>query len=63
MAGFLIFIGIIWLVSQLAKEQSWNTNAYQNKEYDVTKAFNDACVKRVSNSEFKKNYKSGKYSK
>lgn len=63
MALFLIFIGIIWLVYQLAKEQSWNTNAYQNKEYDVTKAFNDACVKRVSNNEFKKNYKNGKYGK
>lgn len=63
MAGILIFIGIIWLVYKLAEEQSWNTNAYQNKEYDVTKAFNDACVKRVSNSEFKRNYKSGKYSK
>ncbi len=63
MVWFLIIIGIIWLICQICKEASWNTNAYNNKEYDVTKAFNDACVKRVSNSEFKKNYKSGKYSK
>lgn len=63
MSGLLIVLGIIWLVWQVIKEHSWNTNAYQDKEYDVTKAFNDACVKGVSNSEFKKNYKSGKYSK
>ena len=63
MAGALLIIGTIWLVYHLVEEASWNTNAYQNKEYDVTKAFNDTCVKRVSKSEFKKNYKSGKYSK
>ena len=63
MAGALFIIGIIWLVYHLVEEASWNTNAYQNKEYDVTKAFNDACVKRVSKSEFERNYKSGKYSK
>ena len=63
MAGVLIIVGIIWLVYHLIEEASWNTNAYHNKEYDVTKAFNDACVKRVSKSEFKGNYKSGKYSK
>lgn len=63
MAGLLLFIGIIWLIWKVAEESSWNTNAYDNKDYDVTKAFNDACVKRVSNSEFKKNYKCGKYSK
>lgn len=63
MAGVLIIVGIIWLVYHLVEEASWNTNAYNNKEYDVTKAFNDACVKRVSKSEFKRNYKSGKYSK
>lgn len=63
MIGFFIFIGIIWLVCKLAEEQSWNTNAYDNKEYDVTKAFQDACVNRVSNREFKRNYRNGKYSK
>ncbi len=63
MAGALLIIGIIWLVYHLVEEASWNTSAYQNKEYDVTKAFDDACVKRVSKSEFKKNYKRGKYSK
>lgn len=62
MAGLLI-IGIIWLIYHLVEEASWNTNAYDGKEYDVTKAFNDACVKRISKSEFKRNYKSGKYSK
>jgi len=59
----LLIIGVVWLVYQLIKEQSWKTNVYKNNEYDVTKAFNDACIKRVSNSEFKKNYKNGKYSK
>lgn len=63
MSGLLIVIGIIWLVWQIGKEVSWNTHAYDNKEFDVDKAFNDACVKRISNSEFKKNYKNGKYSK
>ena len=63
MAGALIVLGIVWLIWKLLEEASWNTNAYDGKEYDVSKAFNDACVKRVSNSEFKKNYKSGKYSK
>lgn len=62
MTGLLI-IGIIWLIYHLVEEASWNTNAYDGKEYDVTKAFNDACVKRISKSEFKRNYKSGKYSK
>lgn len=63
MAGLLIVIGIFWLVWKLADEASWNTKAYDTKEYDVTKEFNDVCVKRVSKSEFKKNYKNGKYSK
>lgn len=63
MSGLLIVFGILWLVWQIVKECSWKTDVYENKEYDVTKAFNDACVKRVSNSEFKRNYKSGKYSK
>lgn len=63
MAGALLLIGIIWLVYHLVEEASWNTNAYDGKEYDVTKAFSDACVKRISKSEFKRNYKSGKYSK
>lgn len=63
MSGLLIVIGIIWLVWQIGKEVSWNTHTYDNKEFDVDKAFNDACVKRISNSEFKKNYKNGKYSK
>ena len=63
MAGVLIVLGIVWLVWKLAEETSWHTNAYNNKEYDVTKAFNDACVNRVSKSEFKRNYRNGKYSK
>lgn len=36
MAGALLFIGIIWLVYHLVEEASWNTNAYDGKEYDVT---------------------------
>ena len=63
MAGLLVLIGVIWFIWKIAEEASWNTHAYDNKGYDVSKAFNDACVKRVSKSEFKKNYKSGKYSK
>ena len=63
MAGALLFIGIIWLVYHLVEEASWNTNAYDGKEYDVNKAFNDACVKRISKSEFKRNYRNGKYVK
>ena len=62
-AGLLILFGVIWLVWHLCEEASWNTNVYDNKGYDVSKAFNDACVKRVSKSEFKMNYKSGKYVK
>ncbi len=63
MSGFFIFIGVIWLVVKIIDEASWNTNAYQNKEYDVNKAFQDACVKRISKSEFKRNYRNGKYCK
>lgn len=63
MDGILIIIGIIWLVCKLIDDAGWHTNAYENKEYDVTKAFQDACVNRVSKSEFKRNYRNGKYSK
>jgi len=63
MSGCLIFIGVIWLIYNLVEETSWNTNAYKNKEYDVNKAFYDACVKGISKSEFRRNYKRGKYSK
>ncbi len=63
MGWILIIVGVIWLVCKLAEEASWNTHAYDNKEYDVNKAFQDACVKRISKSEFKRNYKNGKYSK
>ena len=63
MAGGLLFIGIIWLVIHLINAASWHSNAYQNKEYDVTKAFQDACVKGISTSEFKRNYRNGKYGK
>lgn len=63
MGWLLIATGVVWLIWKLADEASWNTNAYDGKEYDVNKAFNDACVKRVSKSEFKQNYKNGKYSK
>lgn len=63
MDGILIVVGVMWLLYYIIKELSWRTNAYNNKKYDVSKAFDDACVKRISNSEFKRNYKSGKYSK
>lgn len=63
MSNFLILFGVLWLIYKICEESSWNTNAYENKEYDVTKAFEDACCKRISNREFKRNYKNGKYSK
>lgn len=67
MGAALIIIGVIWLIWQLAKEKSWDTNAYDGKELDVQKMFYDTNVKmtlgQMSKSEFKKNYKSGKYSK
>lgn len=62
MSGLLIF-GIIWLFYHLIEDASWNTNAYNNAGYDVEKAFQDACVRRVSKSEFKHNYRNGKYRK
>lgn len=63
MSGLLIVLGIVWLIIKLIDDAGWNTNAYDNKEYDVHKAFEDACCKRISKSEFKKNYRNGKYSK
>ena len=63
MSVFLIFVGVLWLIHYICSDSSWNTNVYENKEYDVTKAFQDACCNRVSNREFKRNYKSEKYSK
>lgn len=67
MAGLLLFIGIIWLVYHLAEEASWKTNAYDGKELDVQKMFYDTNVKmtlgQMSKSEFKRNYRNGKYIK
>lgn len=63
MEWFGFIVGVIWLVYHLADDASWNTNAYEDKEYDVTKAFNDVCCKGISNREFKRNYKNGKYVK
>lgn len=63
MAGVYIIIGVVWLVIKLADEASWSTNAYKNREYDVSKAFQDACVNGVSKREFKRNYRNGKYCK
>lgn len=37
MSGLLIVIGLIWLVYQIAKEKSWDTNAYDGKELDVAR--------------------------
>lgn len=67
MSGALLLIGIIWLVYHLVEEASWHTNAYDGKELDVEKMFRDTNVKmtlgQMSKSEFKRNYKSGKYRK
>lgn len=67
MVGFLIVVGIIWLVYHLIENASWKTNAYDGKQLDVQKMFYDTNVKmtlgQMSKSEFKKNYKDGKYSK
>lgn len=67
MGGILIIIGIIWLVYQIAKEKSWNTNAYDGKELDVYQMFVDTNVNKtlgkMSDAEIKRKYKSGGYSK
>ena len=62
-ATVLIVLGVVWLIIQLAKDASWNTNAFNGKSYDVDAAFRDACCKRISTSEFKRNRRNGKYSK
>ena len=63
MGWFLIIIGAIWLVYKLCEEASWNTNAYNGKEYDNWKAWEDLCCNGISTSEFKKNHRNGKYIK
>ena len=67
MVGFLIGLGLIWLVCQFVQEASWNTNAYDGKELDIQKMFYDTNVKmtlgEMSKSEFKRNYRNGKYVK
>ena len=67
MSVLLIIIGVIWLIYHLVEEASWNTNAYDGKELDVQKMFYDTNVKmtlgQMNKSEFKKNYKNGRYSK
>ena len=67
MSGLLIVIGLIWLVYQIAKEKSWDTNAYDGKELDVNKMFIDTNVNktlgRMSDADIKRKYKNGGYVK
>ena len=67
MGGLLIIIGLIWLVYQIAKEKSWDTNAYDGKELDVHQMFIDTNVnktlRRMSDADIKRKYKSGGYVK
>lgn len=67
MGGALIILGIIWLVYQIAKEKSWETNAYDGKELDVHQMFVDTNVNmtlgKMSKSDVKRKYKSGGYAK
>lgn len=67
MSWLLIIIGVIWLVSHLIEENSWNTNAYDGQHLDIEKMFYDTNVRmtlgQMSKSEFKSNYKNGKYIK
>lgn len=67
MSGLLIVIGLIWLVYQIAKEKSWDTNAYDGKELDVHQMFIDTNVNmtlgKMSKGDVKRKYKSGGYAK
>lgn len=67
MDGALLVLGIIWLVCQIAKEKSWDTNAYNGKELDVHQMFVDTNVNmtlgKMSKSDVKRKYKNGGYSK
>lgn len=63
MEWILIFAGIIWFVWKLIDEARWNTHIYDNTGIDIHKEFEDLCVKRISKSEYKKNYRNGKYHK
>lgn len=59
----LLLIGILWLAVQLISEAGWNTKAYDGKELDITKMYQDSCGGKMSKSEFKRNYRNGKYVK
>lgn len=67
MGGALLVLGLIWLICQIAKENSWNTNAYDEKDLDVHKMFVDTNVNmtlgKMSKSDVKRKYKNGGYSK
>lgn len=67
MSGLLIVIGLIWLVYQIVKEKSWNTNVYDGKELDIHQMFIDTNVNktlgRMSDADIKRKYKNGGYVK
>ena len=67
MGGALLVLGLIWLVCQVVKEKSWDTNAYDGKDLDVHQMFVDTNVNmtlgKMSKSDIKRKYKNGGYSK
>ena len=63
MGWFLIVVGILWLGWKILEVASWYTNAYDDSGIDATKQFRDVCCNGVSKSQYKKNYKDGKYKK
>lgn len=67
MADLLIAAGIIWLVWQVCKEKSWETNAYDNSEIDYTEYFRDLNVNvtlgKMTKADVKRKFKNGGYRK
>ena len=62
----LILAWIIYIIYKAIEQASWDTNAYNNKQYDVQKAYKDSIkisTGELTKSQWKQNYKNGKYSK
>lgn len=62
----ITFLVIVYIIYRLCEEQSWKTNAYYGKKYDSEKAWRDSlkiATGEMTRSEWKRNYKSGKYVK
>lgn len=67
MEWIMIFAGLMWFVWQLYKEKSWNTHAYDGKEIDYYKMFQDTNVNvtlgKMTKADVKRKWKSGEYVK